>query len=581
MFPSRALVRRELMTTLRRARVLVWIVLLMLCAISVIWLNWPDQGATPSRVSDQMTEILTWLAAVLMGGCILFVPSIAAAAIVSEREQDTLDLLRMSMVRASGIVSAKLLNAVGIFALLLITVAPAIGATLFGVGLERTVILQVLVVLFTVALTCAFAGLASSAFFRRTIWAVIGAYGFTAAAMVLPGLFFAMIRAFLYVRPEYGAYLEKAALALDTAGQLRNLDDEAIVLLAMPPTSILAVFAGNSPSGWWVLFATVLQIPIWMLFAWLTMRWLRKRDPHAVVDDEKPIDDLEVLKARREQFPYYLIDPLKRKKPIEDSRNPMFVREVRWGLFSRMTVLMRLCLTIFAAFFIGALFPVLYDRGRSTDSEIIQLWAYVQYLVTMVFAPALVANTFTKERELGNLDMMRMTLLSPRQILAGKAGAGLIVLSPVIVAVLIASFPLLFIGLRALPELGRSVLTGLIWAGFCVAISITVSLFAKRTVGALITSYAIIGFTFLIINPLSEFLWHRTTDYRNMPWQDRMQADEPVLVTYAQLLNPTNSVLNGDDMGVWIVNAGVSILIMLLCYGAASIYLSRFRMQDR
>jgi hypothetical protein len=587
MFASRALVKRELLTSLRRTRIMVWLVLLIMSCIAVVWLSWPDAVSNPRIVARSMEEILTGLSMVLLGGCILFIPSMAAGAIVSEREQDTLELLRMSLIRSSSIVFGKLLNAMGMFVLLVIAAAPAISTTLFGVGLEVQAIFYVFITLATVALTCALAGLASSAFFRKTILAVGGAYVLAALALSLPYILTGSITAIVIYNLEYspsvGQFMLNPSNAWFGSGSGQFIDmirDGQFLGLASPLSAVWVILDRGWVSGVWIMLSILLQAPSWALFAWLTVRWLHKRNPHAVIENEKPIDDLEVLKERREQFPYYLVDPLKRKKPIEDSRNPMFVREVRWGLFTRMTTLMRLCLAVFAMFFIASLFPVLYDN-RETDSEIIVQWAAVQYLVTMLFAPALVANSFTKEVELGNMDMMRMTLMKPRQILAGKASAGLVVLSPVIIAVLVASIPLLFVGVRALPVLAASVATGLVWAGFCVVISLTISLFVKRTISALIVSYGIVAFTYLVLNTFLDFLWPRTQTARFVyDGNSERYLNPPEWVIGLRTLNPTTAVLSSEMGGYWFVNTMVSITVIVTCYAVSAFVLSRYRMQD-
>lgn len=582
MFPSQALVKRELLTSLRRTRIVIWLELLFVCCILVVWFGWPEQHLPPTQVADSMTFILLSLSMVLLGGCTLFIPSLAAAAITSEREQNTLDLLRMVLIRPSGIVFAKFVNVIGIFLLMVITAAPAIGTTLFGVGLDTNVILQLFITLATVATTCALAGLACSAFFRRTIWAVIGAYVVVTAAFAGPSIValgFMGIRYVFYGSEPYAVYVN---------GQFNPVVNQFFEILdwgdfpaIVSPMSAAIVLVSNGQwSGWWILLSVAIQVPLWILFAGLTMRWLRKRDSSAVIENEKPIDDVDLLRARREQFPYYLLDPLKRKKPIEDSRNPMFVREIRWGLFTRMTTLMRLCLAIFAMFFIASLFPVLYD-DRITSVEVVTQWAAVQYFVTLLFAPALVANSFTKETELGNMDMIRMTLMRPHQILAGKAGAAFMVLSPIIIAVLVASFPLVFIGIHALPELARCAVTGVVWAAFCVAVSLTASLFARRTITALLTSYGIVAFAFIMLNPLVDFFWFRSPKYKILSYAEQIEAQPPSWVVLTKLLNPTTAALSESALEFWFLNTAVTLAIIALCYGTAAYVLSHHRMQDR
>ena len=44
LFPSRAVVRRELLTTVRQIRPFVWLVLLVGCCALAVWLTWPNAG---------------------------------------------------------------------------------------------------------------------------------------------------------------------------------------------------------------------------------------------------------------------------------------------------------------------------------------------------------------------------------------------------------------------------------------------------------------------------------------------------------------------------------------------------------
>ena len=90
--------------------------------------------------------------------------------------------------------------------------------------------------------------------------------------------------------------------------------------------------------------------------------------------------------------------------------------------------------------------------SRSDDA--MRDWILFQNYVTVLLAPALMANALTKEMELGNLDMLRMTLLRPRDITLGKLAAGAMALFPVRAKLLQAAIALQpgleYFGLRVL-----------------------------------------------------------------------------------------------------------------------------------
>ena len=108
--------------------------------------------------------------------------------------------------------------------------------------------------------------------------------------------------------------------------------------------------------------------------------------------------------------------------------------------------------------------------------------------------PLLMANAFIKERETGNMDMLRMTLLTPRQIVLGKLAAGLTALAPLLLALTLAGVPLMAIT----ADFGRSLrvlLAGFptlyvsTWTTACLALYVSVR--AKRTTVALVVTYLV------------------------------------------------------------------------------------------
>ena len=175
--PTAALVRREFITQLRGGRAFLLLALFVgLCTMVVAW-NWPEQERVFRQAADLSREMVMMISFMLMGACFLFVPALGATAILVEREQETLDMLRTTLVRPSGMVLAKLLNTVGFYLLMFIGTLPVIATSFFLLGLAWIEVAQILSVLLVTTASCALSGLLCSALIRKPLVAVSAAYG--------------------------------------------------------------------------------------------------------------------------------------------------------------------------------------------------------------------------------------------------------------------------------------------------------------------------------------------------------------------------------------------------------------------
>ena len=90
-------------------------------------------------------------------------------------------------------------------------------------------------------------------------------------------------------------------------------------------------------------------------------------------------------------FPFYLIDPLKRKKPIGSWRNPVYVAEIRSRIFGKPKFIARaLCACIVASMVLLLLTAMNFATAlRPDDVRIVTL--IFQVGVVAFFAPAVCA----------------------------------------------------------------------------------------------------------------------------------------------------------------------------------------------
>ena len=562
-FPAWSLVKRELLSTLRDVRAFLLLLLFVCAAILYAWLNWPESDGSfraAGMLSRGMMQKFTFL---LFGACTLFVPAFSASAIVVERERGTYDLLRMTLIRPSGILFAKLLNAVGLFLLVLVGLAPVLSVAFFLIGVDPVQMGQALAVVVATTIACAAAGVLSSVVFNRTLLAMAASYVLVIMLMIGPLILVYLASAiaafFMNVRAVFGS-VEYLAAVVSPVMTMINL--------------LIASIGTSGLSGTQFLLSLCYQAVFALTCLGVALFFLRRPPRPIKVEDSKPIDNRSILAQRKLSWPFYIVDPLRRKKPIEDGRNAMLVREIRWGLFNRGTILIRVFYCAFVVYFFSGAVASIDARSFDTMGR----WMLIQIVMTIVIAPALMANVFTKEYELRNVDMLRMTLLRPREMILGKLFAGYVSVVPLVAAAVLSCAPLIALGARNWTMLGVGYATLIICVSLSLSLTLTASLFTRRTAAALVLSYLLSVIVFI-------GLWFVAA---------ALGADEE----FASLLSPVGAYIRTADLGYWVspFNAGraeaVRLEYWLYAMGvwtavtatliAASIVLfTRFRMTDR
>jgi hypothetical protein len=416
----------------------------------------------------------------LLGACALFLPAFGATSIVLEREQETLDALRTTLIRPFGIVLGKLINTLGFFLLLILAVMPVLSTVFFLVGLDWVEFAQALTIVLMSALSFAMVGILVSAIFRRMLVAIIAAYvgvWLNFFGSFFFGLFAWIVMNFLSVLLPY-SLTRPGGMGYVNPGGWSSLT--ALMMIGMGQIS-------------WVHFAGVMlyQLCFTGLCGLLALAVLQRAPAPPKIESSKPIDDPEILRQRRRRFPYYLIDPLARKKLVEDGRNPMLVRELRWGLMNRGTFMARTFLASFVVWLVAA-FPAATDINLSA----LRGWFLFQMVGIVVLAPAFLANVLTKEYELGNIDMLRMTLLRPRDIILGKLVAGGSVVLPLFLSSVATSVSLLITDAYRWDLLLVGYTTSLLCLILSVCLGLFASLLTRRSSTALVLTYLLVCFVF-------------------------------------------------------------------------------------
>ena len=123
---------------------------------------------------------------------------------------------------------------------------------------------------------------------------------------------------------------------------------------------------------------------------------------------------------RKLTFPFYLLDPLKRKKPIGRLSNPVFVAEMRSKLFSNPNFVIR-CISGIFVLSLGILTLLSFQMGEEIHAGSVRAVAIVFQLgIVALLAPGISSGLITDEITKGTFDALRMTAIHPLTVIAGK-----------------------------------------------------------------------------------------------------------------------------------------------------------------
>ena len=562
--PAAALVQRELLEGLREKKVFLLLLSSNVLLFAVFGLGVLSVGNDPAALAQITPVAFIALCVVWYGLAVLFIPAMAGASICIEKQQGSFDLLWTSLVRPSGVIAAKMVNILSIFLLLVISNLPIVGVLFFFVGVDWVQFLWGFGLVFLTAVACAAAGLMCSAYFYRTLAAFTASYAVTLCFLGAPYWFVVLMTELLFNWPYRG----------------ETLND--VMMVFCPPLAFGATL--NSPgNGNMLLGSVVYQLVFILVMLRLAWRFVKRPPRPMQVDTRKPIDDSEQLRARRRTFPFYLVDPQRRRATISDGSNPMCAKEIYSGLLARPTWRIRTFYVSLVLAFPFSLFGAVANY-HEVGNEIFNVCWFITIFVVLL-APGVIAHALPKEYELGNMDLLRTTLLSPWQILMGKLFSAVIMLSPFVLGVL-CGLGLMLMNMVWADPLGFLqggaegcvlIAVNVAWA---LTLSLRTSLYFRRTLPALVASY-IVGLFFFAGIPLLFVLFGELVvrPYSHIDWQ----LMEPLIgFTSPLLVVPFRAdTMNSSAMLYLLLDLLAFAALSVLVFASSVRQFKRTHMRDR
>lgn len=413
--------QREFRAYTRCRKTLALTLLLVFGLASVLFVLWPRTGVFSEINSNEIFTVFLNLNLALV---ILIIPAFVSTTITQERENHSFDLLFTSLLSPAEIMAGKLFSSLAITFLVVIASMPITAVCALSGGISIALLRKAYSVLLLATLGYGLFGLCMSAVCFRSFTALVLTYvgilvfaGATWLPAVLLGEFLGMDALWRVVR------------ALSPF--------EALFALNHPERYELQVTGLSAPMVYrlYVLGMLALSLVCFTVFCIRVLRPLRPRR----LRQEEVFSDARQAMRRRLSFPFYLIDPLRRKRPIAAWRNPVYVAEMRSRIFGKPKVILR-ALSAIIVLSMLLLMLVAVQFASRFEPDLVRLVAIVfQVGVVAFFAPAVCSGSITDERVSGTLTLLRLTPLTARAVVAGKLKAGMLY----VMIFLISSIPVL------------------------------------------------------------------------------------------------------------------------------------------
>ncbi|MEM9367203.1 MAG: ABC transporter permease subunit [Planctomycetota bacterium] len=454
--------QRELLVNLRTNRSFVLLAVYQIALAAVTLVAWPSDDRldlTQSPPSARRLVDLFFFGQYVIAS--LIAPSFAAGTISGEKERQTYEMLLASPLRPVSIVAGKLLASLAHLGLLIVASLPIIvlflplgGVSVYEVAAAYFGLLVSVVLFGAIGVFC-------SSYFTRTSNSLVVSY-----LAILPLVI--------------GGVVLWQSLAGDGLLRLK------VIVLVIPAFVLAAVIIMLAAAAGRMLYPPDIG-----------------SEGKEVVDLEQEAAEAVGLVIQPDQFPDRLFAPPRRDDLMADGANPVYDKEIHGEIFSQGTLMLRLVIQISMLLAIPLMGVLLFWLTNLSP------WFAVYVIVfNMLVGPVFLAGTMTSERERQTLDLLLTTTLSPWKIVWGKFVVGFrvsLVLTSFLVWPMILGTALnevfwsnlrLVLGLFAIPMM----------VAFVNAfVAMTATLFQRRTVMALMTTYLVL-LTLYVGPPAAETL---------------------------------------------------------------------------
>lgn len=402
---------REFMATARSWKTRILVSLYMTALTVLLLLLWPS-GGVQSVVTESSREIFSLFFNVNLALLLLIVPAFSASSITVERESSTYSALFTTLLSPFDIMIGKLSASIMMIIILSLLAMPISSVCAMTGGVDIPFMIKMMTVIIFSAVSYGLLGLACSSVCLRTGTAIMLNY---VLIMMLAGATWLPAALLSNLLPELNPIWQavRSISPFDTIMYLLYPDAYKMTVSVEFASSVF------TPFNIFVVSSLVISGLSLLIF------YKKVLSPSSKNVSRKGQVYTETSKAikRKLTFPFYLFDPLKRKKPIGRFSNPVYVAEMRSKLFSNPQFVIRAVSVIFIIS-MGLLTLISFQFGVGLKADTVRMVSIIfQVGVVALLAPAVSSGLITDEITGGTFNQLRMTPLTPVTVIAGKLKA--------------------------------------------------------------------------------------------------------------------------------------------------------------
>ncbi len=406
---------RELVTAPRRmrfyaARAVYVAALLMLVSTAWLLLTGTQEVRNVGDMARFGATLFQLLAPLQLALVLFFSALLAASAVAQEKDRRTLVLLLMTRLSNSELVLGKLLSS-----LLQVLVLLAAAWPLFMlIGLFGGVSLSQIGWVFAVTLATALAS--GSIGSTLALWREKTFQTLALAFLVL--MFWLAAAELLVAAGRLGVQWNGVSAGVWGAALSPW---RAVLIAARPDVGQAAVFGNfGAPDHWFLGFATLIAV-VANAVAMLRVRvWNPSREVQLqAVADEDVFQ--KAAQSQNEEAAAPAVSPHAAKQATREVwDNPIIWREIRTWAYGKKVLAIRFAYVLLAALTALGLHAAV--SNGSPDRGAISLALAPILVLSLILVNALAVTSITTERDLGALDLLLVTDLTPAEFLFGKLG---------------------------------------------------------------------------------------------------------------------------------------------------------------
>ena len=483
------MIKREFLATLRNRNAYWFMAAAMALLLAALVTFFKAIGrldmSDPNAMGQVSAVLFLGYAYTLYGTAVLLVSTIASNCICAEKQHDQLDLLRMTFISPLVFLLGKGANILGIYLLVIIVTLPFAGVMFFFIGIDWLQYVQMLALVAMSAFSAAAIGMLCSSYFYRTL------------PSAMTTLFLVLL-----VQALFGIGLVVIVDEMDIPSLLSIPDPANFLLITLVPVVALFTLADVGLSH--AMFLTSVGFHAFLVLSCSALAYIILNRPTKPmkVSDVKTTDDVAVLQSRRKKFPYYLIDPQRRRPLIGDRQNPILAKERLSSMAGRGTTSIRLLYLMAIVSVVTGCFIAAFTITSEDAQFAVNRFIAFEMILLLCITPTYIATTFSKEHESGNWDMLRMTQLTAGDVVWGKFLGALQGLALPGSALFLGTLPLIECALR-FPDMGYALLMGIGLTAtaviYAVAIGLYVAVRRKGSLSALVTCFLVSAVVFLVL----------------------------------------------------------------------------------